>query len=167
MKHISDRVMIVAEAGVNHDGSLDRARRLIDIAAEAGADVVKFQTFRASGVASTHAPKARYQFANTSAAESQLDMLRKLELSEADHQALIEHAAQRAIRFLSTPFDVASLHMLMRFGLQVIKVPSGEITNGPLLLAVARTGRQVVVSTGMSTLAEVEKALSVLAFGYG
>jgi N-acetylneuraminate synthase len=167
MKATPARVLIVAEAGVNHNGSLDMARRLIDVAAEAGADAVKFQSFQASGVASARAPKARYQLAATGAAESQLEMLRKLQLSESDHEALIEHAARRSIRFLSTPFDVPSLHMLVsRFGFEVIKVPSGEITNGPFLLAVARTGCKVILSTGMSFLGEVEAALGVLAFGY-
>ena len=159
---------IVAEAGVNHNGSLDMARRLIDVAAAAGADAVKFQSFQASGVASAQAPKAHYQVAATGAAESQLEMLRKLELSEADHAALIEHAAHRAIQILSTPFDVPSLHMLVqRFGFELLKVPSGEITNGPFLLAVAHTGRKVILSTGMSSLGEVEAALGVLAFGFG
>jgi N-acetylneuraminate synthase len=168
MTTTSSRVFIVAEAGVNHNGSLDMARRLIDVAAAAGADAVKFQSFQASGVASAQAPKARYQVAATGAAESQLEMLRKLELSEADHAALIEHAARRAIHILSTPFDLPSLHMLVqRFGFELLKVPSGEITNGPFLLAVAHTGRKVILSTGMSSLGEVEAALGVLAFGFG
>ena len=168
MKTSTDRVFIVAEAGVNHNGSLDTARRLIDVAAEAGADAVKFQSFQASGVASAQAPKARYQLATTGGTESQLEMLRKLQLSESDHAALIEHAARRAIRVLSTPFDLPSLRMLVqRFCFYLLKVPSGEITNGPFLLAVARTGRKLILSTGMSSLGEVEAALGVLAFGYG
>jgi len=162
-----DRVFVIAEAGVNHNGSIDMARRLVDSAAEAGADAVKFQTFHASELVSRHAPKAEYQTRMTKAGESQLEMVRKLELSEADHETLISHAGNRGIAFLSTPFDVPSLHMLtQRFDLKTIKVPSGEITNGPFLLEIARTGRQVILSTGMSTLAEVETALSVLAHGY-
>ncbi len=166
-KSSEDRVFVIAEAGVNHNGSIDMACGLIEVAAAAGADAVKFQTFRASEVISRHAPKAEYQARTTDADESQLEMVRKLELSEADHETLIAHARNRGIDFLSTPFDMSSLRMLVqRFGLETIKIPSGEITNAPFLLAIARTGRQVILSTGMSTLGEVELALSVLAFGY-
>lgn len=166
-KFSADRVFVIAEAGVNHNGSIDMARALIDAAAEAGADAVKFQTFRASEVISRYAPKAEYQTRTTGADESQLEMVRRLELSEADHETLIAHARNRGIGFLSTPFDMPSLRMLThRFGLETIKIPSGEITNAPFLLAIARTGRRVILSTGMSTLAEVKMALSVLAFGY-
>lgn len=162
------RALIVAEAGVNHNGSLDLARRLIDVAAESGADVVKFQSFRAEELASAGAPKARYQEVTTSSAESQLDMLRKLQLTVPAHQELIAHARSRGIRFLSTPFDVPSLRLLTReLGLDLIKIPSGEITNGPLLLEVARSGCTIIMSTGMSSLAEVEAALGVLAYGFG
>jgi N-acetylneuraminate synthase len=167
MNTVAGHVLVIAEAGVNHNGSLELAQKLIDAAAAAGADVVKFQTFRADAVASARAPKARYQAATTDAAESQLEMLRRLQLSEADHRQLIERARGRGIQILSTPFDLPSLRMLTeRFGFPVIKVPSGEITNGPFLFEVARTGRRVILSTGMSTLAEVEAALGVLAFGY-
>ena len=158
---------IIAEAGVNHNGDIDLARQLIDVAADAGADAVKFQTFVAENVVSRHAPKAEYQTRTTGQAESQLEMIRKLELSEADHEALIAHAQARGIVFLSTPFDVPSLQLLtQRFGLQTIKIPSGEITNAPFLVAIARAARRVIVSTGMSTLEEVESALGVLAFGF-
>lgn len=166
MNTTSDRVLIVAEAGVNHNGSMDTARKLIDVAADAGADVVKFQTFRARQLASAAAPKARYQMATTSAAESQLDMLTRLELSEADHAVLIAHARERSMRLWSTPFDLPSLQLLLRCGFDVIKIPSGEITNAPFLLEIARTGNRVILSTGMSSLGEVESALAVLAFGY-
>jgi len=160
-------VVVIAEAGVNHNGSLERALGMIDAAAAAGADFVKFQTFRASELASARAPKAAYQLAQTDAAQSQLEMLRQLELSEADHAALWAHAARRTIGMLSTPFDLPSLTLLTRrLGIQLLKVPSGEITNGPFLLEVARTGRDVILSTGMSTLEEVAAALAVLAFGY-
>jgi len=158
---------IIAEAGVNHNGSLEMAEHLIDVAAEAGADAVKFQTFRGELGVSRHAPKANYQTRTTEKSESQLEMVRKLELTEADHVALIDRAKSRRIAFLSTPFDVPSLQMLTgRFGLETIKIPSGEITNAPFLLAIARVAKRVILSTGMSTLAEVEAALGVLAFGF-
>ncbi|BAV33515.1 hypothetical protein SCL_1202 [Sulfuricaulis limicola] len=158
---------IIAEAGVNHNGSLDLGRRLIDVAVAAGADAVKFQTFRAEQVASRHAPKAEYQAHATGKTETQLEMIRKLELSEADHAALIAHAGSRGITFLSTPFDLPSLRLLTeRFGMKTIKIPSGEITNAPFLLEIAQVATRVILSTGMSTLAEVEAALEMLAFGF-
>lgn len=158
---------IIAEAGVNHNGSVEMATRLVDVAADAGADAVKFQTFRAGELVSRHAPKAEYQTRTTGAAESQLDMVRKLELSEAAHEALIAHAKAKKIKFLSTPFDLPSLRLLTgRFDLDTIKIPSGEITSAPFLLEIARTGRKVILSTGMSSLNEVRMALGVLAFGY-
>lgn len=162
-----ERVLVIAEAGVNHNGSLAMALDLVDAAAEAGADIVKFQTFQADRLASRAAPKAEYQERTTGGGESQLDMLRRLELSPAMHDALIVRCAERGIRFLSTPFDFGSLDLLVsRYDMPVIKLGSGELTNAPLLLAAARTGRGVILSTGMSTLAEVEQALGVLAFGY-
>lgn len=161
------RALVIAEAGVNHNGSLERGLAMIDAAAAAGADYVKFQTFKAAELASSRAPKAAYQLAHTEKAQSQLEMLRQLELSQSDHEALQTHAAHRQIGFLSTPFDLPSLQLLTRrLGLPLLKVPSGEITNGPFLLEVARTGRDAIVSTGMSSLAEIETALAVLAFGY-
>jgi N-acetylneuraminate synthase len=158
---------IIAEAGVNHNGSLDMALKLVEAAAAAGADAVKFQTFNANRLASRHAEKAQYQVKTTGSGESQLEMLRKLELSPADHDTLITHALARGIEFLSTPFDTESLHLLTRrFGLTTIKISSGDLTNAPLLLDVARASRNVILSTGMATLAEVEAALGVLAFGW-
>ncbi len=163
----TDRIRIVAEAGVNHNGSLDLAIQLVDAAADAGADSVKFQTFKADQVASRFAKKANYQTLATSAVENQLDMIRSLELSESDHGVLIARAGKRNIGFLSTPFDLPSLMLLVeRFRLQTIKIPSGEITNTPFLLACARKRPRIILSTGMSTLGEVETALAVLAFGY-
>lgn len=159
-------VFVIAEAGVNHNGSIDRALRLVDVAADAGADAVKFQTFRAERLASRTAPKAEYQLRATGAAESQRDMLRKLELSEDAHRALLDRCRQRGIEFMSTPFDIESLRFLVEeIEMRWIKIPSGEITNGPLLLAAARTGKPILLSTGMSTLEEIGDALGVLAFG--
>lgn len=158
---------IIAEAGVNHNGSLELAKQLIDAAADSGADAVKFQTFRAEQLVARHAPKAVYQTRTTDAKESQFEMIRKLELTDADHEVLIAHAKARRIEFLSTPFDTASLHLLTnRFGLTTIKVSSGDITNAPFLLDIARAAQRVILSTGMSTLAEIEAALGVLAFGF-
>lgn len=160
-------VLIIAEAGVNHNGSLERALAMVDAAAAAGADVVKFQTFRAGEVISRKAPKAQYQVASTGSAESQLEMVRKLELTEADHRALLARARQRGITFLSTPFDLPSVRFLAReLALPTLKIGSGEITNAPLLLEAARAKPRVILSTGMSTLAEVAAALGVLAFGF-
>lgn len=164
---LQDRTFIIAEAGVNHNGSLDMARQLIDVAADAGADAVKFQTFKALSLVSQSAPKAAYQVDTTGNEESQFDMIRKLELDETAHRQLIAHCQQKGIQFLSTPFDFASVDLLAKtFDLPCLKIPSGEITNGPLLLYVAQTGKPVILSTGMSTLDEVEVALGVLAYGF-
>jgi N-acetylneuraminate synthase len=164
--NVDSPVFVIAEAGVNHNGSLELARQLIDAAADAGADAVKFQTFRSEAVISRFAAKADYQIANTGSQESQLEMARKLEFGEAEHAALIEHCARRGIQFLSTPFDLESVRLLTeRFHLERLKIPSGEITNLPLLLAVVRTGRSIIMSTGMATLEEVEFALAALAYG--
>lgn len=158
---------VIAEAGVNHDGSLGRARELVDVAAIAGADAVKFQTFRADELVTRTARKAAYQQETTDPAESQHGMLQALELGPSDHRALVEHCGRRGIQFLSTPFDIASLRFLAgELRVPRLKIPSGEVTNGPLLLEAARSGLPVIMSTGMSTLTEVEQALSVLAFGY-
>ena len=158
---------IIAEAGVNHNGSLESAKQLIDAAADAGADAVKFQTFRADQLVARHAPKAEYQTLTTDPKESQFEMIKKLELTEADHDVLIAYAKSKDIEFLSTPFDVTSLALLtQRFGITTIKVSSGDITNAPFLLQIARVAKRVILSTGMSTLAEVEAALGVLAFGF-
>ncbi|MEC9347184.1 MAG: N-acetylneuraminate synthase [Pseudomonadota bacterium] len=164
---MSRRVTVIAEAGVNHNGRLDLALDLVDAAAAAGADYVKFQTFDAAKLVTAAAPKADYQARQTGAGESQRAMLERLQLSEADHRALMERCTARGIRFLSTPFDAGSLDLLARtFALPVLKIGSGELTNGPFLLDLARTGRDLILSTGMGTLAEVEAALGVLAFGY-
>lgn len=162
-----NRVFIIAEAGVNHNGSLELARQLIDVAARAGADAVKFQSFRADQLVSRNTPKAEYQIDGEQDPESHYDMIKRLELSEIDHADLIARCRARSIQFLSSPFDLDSAEMLLhRFNLLQIKVASGEVTNAPLLLRVAQAQRRVILSTGMSTLEEVEAALGVLAFGY-
>lgn len=158
---------IIAEAGVNHNGSLAIAKKLVEVAAEAGANAVKFQTFKADKLVSRLAPKAEYQTRTTDASESQHEMIRKLELDGRAHETLIEHCKVCGIEFLSTPFDLESLELLSgRFDLPSIKIPSGDITNAPLLLKIAQTGKPVILSTGMSNLGDIENALGVLAFGY-
>lgn len=159
-------VYVIAEAGVNHNGDLELARRLVDCAAEAGADAVKFQTFDAKKLATRAAPKASYQQRTTDAAESQLEMLRKLELPREWHWELRERARSRGIEFLSTAFDADSLTFLEELDMPFYKVPSGELTNGPLLWQFARQGRPLVVSTGMATMSEVEQALAVIAHAF-
>ncbi len=156
-------VYILAEAGVNHNGNRDMAMALIDAAADAGADAVKFQTFKAQKLATKAAPKAAYQREHTDAQESQVTMLKKLELPEDWHKDLQAHAQSRGIEFLSTPFDADSLHFLCRLGLSKLKIPSGELVNAPLLWQFAHTGKPLIVSTGMATLSEVEEALAVIA----
>lgn len=161
------RVFVIAEAGVNHNGSVDMALALVEAAAKSGADAVKFQTFRADEVASRTAAKAGYQVRSTGNRETQLDMLRRLELSREAHRTLSDRCRERGLAFLSTPFDLDSARFLaVELGVPRIKIPSGEITNGPFLLGIARLGLPVILSTGMSTLAEVELALGVLAYGY-
>jgi len=152
---------------VNHNGSLEKALALIDAAADAGADVVKFQTFKSEAIISRFASKADYQVRSTGNDESQLEMVRKLELDEFSHSMLVAHCAKRAIQFMSTPFDLKSVDFLVNeLNVAKLKVPSGEITNGPLLLKVARSAKPVILSTGMCNLGEIEMALGVLAFGY-
>ncbi len=160
-------VYIIAEAGVNHNGSPELAKKLVEAVAEAGADAVKFQTFRAEKLASVSAQKAVYQQETTDAGESQVDMLHKLELPLEAYPELIALCKEKGVDFLSTPFETYSLRFLVEeCHISKIKIPSGEITNGPFLLEIARTGLPVILSTGMSTLGEVETALSVLAYGY-
>ncbi|MGX1324308.1 N-acetylneuraminate synthase [Bradyrhizobium sp. USDA 377] len=163
---MTTHTLIIAEAGVNHDGSLDKALALVDAAADAGAAIVKFQTFNAKALAGGAAKKADYQRRTTDAAESQLAMLERLELPQAAHHTLIAHAAERGIEFLSTPFDDASLGFLLSLKLPRIKIGSGDLTNAPLLHAAARAGATLILSTGMATLSEIEEALGVLAHGY-
>jgi len=163
---MSSRTLIIAEAGVNHNGSIANALALVDAAASAGADVVKFQTFRADKLVTAQAPKAEYQVSNTGERGSQLAMLAKLELSRDDHFVLAARARERGIRFMSTAFDPESLAFLATLAMPAIKIPSGDITCAPLLLQAARLDTPIIVSTGMSTLADIEAALGVLAFGF-
>jgi N,N'-diacetyllegionaminate synthase len=155
-------VFIIAEAGVNHNGSLEMALQLVDVAADAGADAVKFQTFTADALVSKTAQKADYQKQTTSADESQYAMLKRLELSKEDHLAIIKRCQARQIQFLSTPFDSSSIALLHTLGMTTYKVPSGELTNLPYLRQVGAVAQQVILSTGMANLAEVEDALQVL-----
>lgn len=152
------RCFIIAEAGVNHNGDVSLADKLVDAAAEAGADAVKFQTFRAEALVAAGAPLAEYQKSRSSG-KSQYEMIKALELSEADHKRLLARCAKAGVEFMSTPFDEASADMLVRLGLKRLKIPSGEITNKRLLEHVARKGKPVILSTGMSTLAEVKRAV--------
>ena len=158
----TNRIFIIAEAGVNHNGSTALAKQLIDVAAKAGADAVKFQTFTAGEMVSTDAPKAEYQKRTTDASESQLDMIKKLELSKENHQELIDYAKHKNITFLSTPFDERSMDLLVELGIPLIKISSGEITNHPFLKYIAKKGLPIILSTGMSTLEEVAEAVSVI-----
>jgi 2,4-diacetamido-2,4,6-trideoxy-beta-L-gulose transferase len=160
---VSGRTFVIAEAGVNHNGRLEVGLELVDAAAAAGADAVKFQTFRAADLATSAAPKADYQ-TRTTGVESQREMLARLELSEADHRALRARSIERGIEFMSSPFDIVSLELLVRLGVRRLKIGSGELTNGPLLLAAGRSGLPVILSTGMAALDEIEAALGVLAF---
>jgi N-acetylneuraminate synthase/N,N'-diacetyllegionaminate synthase len=153
---------IVAEAGVNHNGDPETARRLVDAAAQAGADAVKFQTFQASRLVSPRAPKAEYQTAATAKEESQLEMLRRLELSAEAHGDLYAHCRRLGILFLSAPFDEESAEFLNQLGVAAFKIPSGEITNIPFLERVADFGKPMIVSTGMACLGEVEAALNAI-----
>jgi N,N'-diacetyllegionaminate synthase len=156
------KTRIIAEAGVNHNGSLTLAKQLVDVAVEAGVDMVKFQTFSADRLAIADAPKAGYQLRSSSPQESQRDMLRRLELNEADHYELQQYCESRKIEFFSTGFDVTSLDLLANLGLKMFKVPSGEITNLPYLRRIASLADEVLLSTGMANLGEVEAAVDVL-----
>lgn len=156
------RVLIIAEAGVNHNGELKLAKKLIDVAAEAGVDYVKFQTFKADKIVTQSAEKAQYQKNVTGATESQYEMLKKLELTDAMHHELFNYCQKSSVQFLSTGFDIESVDFLLSLGQQLIKVPSGEITNLPYLRHIGSRQLPVILSTGMSTMDEIGDALSVL-----
>jgi len=159
---MNERILIIAEAGVNHNGCLTLAKQLIDAASEAGADLVKFQTFSAKRLAIRAAEKAEYQKQSSDNDESQYQMLKRLELSADMHQELIAHCVMRNIRFLSTGFDTGSIDFLESLGVNVFKIPSGEITNLPYLRHIGRLGKPVILSTGMSSMNDIEAAIDVL-----
>jgi N,N'-diacetyllegionaminate synthase len=161
---VADHVYVIAEAGVNHNGSLEQALLLVDAAAEAGADAVKFQSFIADEIVSASAVKAPYQLESTGGG-SQLEMIRALELDEDAHWELSRRCRQRGVEFLSAPFDIPSVAMLERLDVRILKVPSGQLTDLPYLRAVAAAGRPIILSTGMADLEEVRAALDVLAEG--
>jgi len=154
--------IIIAEAGVNHNGSMELAKKLIDVAVEAGSDYVKFQTFKAAKIASKSAAKAAYQQQTTSAGESQLDMLRKLELSDADHVLLQKYCAEKKIKFLSTAFDLDSIDTLKALGIKLGKIPSGEITNLPYLRKMAASFNELILSTGMCDMEELQSSVQAI-----
>lgn len=161
-----EHVTIIAEAGVNHNGSLETAFELVDAAAAAGVDYVKFQTFKADQLVSPSARMAAYQATNTGSNDtSQFEMLKALELDDAAHRKLVDYCNSKGVQFFSTAFDLASLDYLQRIGLDLFKVPSGEVTNGPYLRKLASFGKPILLSTGMCTLAEVEAAIELLVEG--
>ena len=154
--------LIIAEAGVNHNGDINLAKRLVDAAVQAGADIVKFQTFKADRLATTSAKKAEYQTETTDKAESQYDMLRRLELTNEMHVEIIDYCNQCQIKFLSTGFDIDSVNYLESLGQNIIKIPSGEITNKPYLRHIGSRGKKVIMSSGMANMAEIGAAIDVL-----
>ncbi len=156
------KVYIIAEAGVNHNGDIDIAYQLVDAARDAGVDAVKFQTFKADRLVAKAAPKAEYQKEATDSNESQADMLKRLELTEGEYRSLKNYCDKKGIQFLSTPFDEESVNFLNGLDLPIMKIPSGEITNLPLLVKIAKTGKKVLLSTGMSEMGEIQEAVDVL-----
>jgi len=158
----NNKVFIIAEAGVNHNGDMQMAKELIKSAAEIGADAVKFQTFKAADLVVKNAPKAAYQLQSTDAQESQYAMLKKLELSENDHIDLYEYSKKFNIEFMSTPFDISSAEFLLKLGVKRLKIPSGEITNFPFIKKIAQLGLPTLFSTGMSEMEDVTACLNVL-----
>jgi len=156
------KTFIIAEAGVNHNGSVEMAFQLIDVAAASGADAVKFQTFKAEKIIAANAAKAGYQKDTTGIDESQLEMVKKLELDETAHTRLYQYCQHKGIQFLSTPFDLESIDLLNRLGLEIFKIPSGEITNLPYLRKLGALKKRLILSTGMANLGEIEAALNVL-----
>ena len=155
-------VFIIAEAGVNHNGSIQIAKKLIDVAVEAGADAVKFQTFKAKNFVSRLAPKAKYQIKTTSKGESQFEMIQRLELNADAHKELIGYCKRKNIMFLSSPFDLESINLLDKAGLEIFKIPSGEITNLPYLRKIGSFRKKIIMSTGMANLIEIKNALDIL-----
>ena len=161
---MSKKIFVIAEAGVNHNGNLDIALQLVDVASESGADAIKFQTFDTSELVTTSAPKALYQTANLGIDLSQFDMLKNLELSKNSHRVLKQHTEERGLVFMSTAFDIPSLKFLVHdLGISCLKIPSGEVTNGPLLFEYGKTDRELIISTGMASIEEIRWALGVIA----
>lgn len=156
------KVLIIAEAGVNHNGSLELAKRLVDVAVNAGADIVKFQTFRAESLTTKNAVMADYQLQNTKGYKNQFEMLKKLELTDEMHIELYKYCNEKNIQFLSTAFDIKSINFLMQFNFPIWKIPSGEITNLPYLECLGKLNQKIIISTGMSNIKEVEEAIEVL-----
>lgn len=156
------KVLIIAEAGVNHNGDMELAKKLVDAAADAGADYVKFQTYKTDALLLETAEKAGYQKKIMGESENQYEMLKKLELCENNHVVLIEHCESRNVRFLSSPFDLDSIDLIAKLNLDFIKVPSGEITNFPYIRKVGGAGKKILLSTGMSNLGEIEAALNLM-----
>ena len=156
------RVFIIAEAGVNHNGSIELAKKLIDVASDSGVDAVKFQSFKADNLATKNTQKAIYQKKTTIPKESQFDMLKKLELSIEMHKELISYCSNKKIIFLSSPFDHESIELLDNLGLKIFKIPSGEITNLPYLRHIGKLDKKIILSTGMSNMDEVKNALNIL-----
>ena len=157
-----NKVFIIAEAGVNHNGSLELAKKLIDVAVVSGADAVKFQTFKAENLVSKNAQKADYQKQTTNNEESQFDMIKKLELDVQTHRILMDYCKEKNIMFLSTPFDHDSIDLLNDLGLEIFKIPSGEITNLPYLRHIGKLNKKVILSTGMADIGEIEDAMDIL-----
>jgi N-acetylneuraminate synthase len=164
-KNNSNKTLVIAEAGVNHNGDIKKAKQLIEIAASAGADFVKFQTFKAENLVTKNASKADYQIANDPSSNDQFSMLKQLELSQEDHHELIQHANEHGIKFLSTGFDLESLDFLHSLNMQLFKIPSGEITNLPYLKKIASFKKPVIISTGMANIQEIQDAVAVLTDG--
>lgn len=159
---MKQKTIIIAEAGVNHNGTISIAKKLVDIAAEAGADIIKFQTFTAENLVSKSAAKATYQIENTGTSETQWEMLKKLELGFNDHKTLIAYCKKKKIQFLSTPFDLPSIDLLVELGISIFKIPSGEINNLPFLQKIGKLRKTVILSTGMSELCEIKDAIDIL-----
>ena len=159
---MEDKVIIIAEAGVNHNGNFENAKKLIEAAANAGADYVKFQTFKADKLVSKDAELANYQKVSVENDDTQYKMLKKLEMPEDWYFKLIEHSIKNGIKFLSTGFDEESIDFLEKYSVDFYKIPSGEITNKPLLIHIARKGRPIVISTGMATMNDINNAIQVL-----
>lgn len=159
---MKNKVIIIAEAGVNHNGSVELAKKMIDVAAEAKADMIKFQSFKTECEISKNAPKADYQKAITGEEESQFEMAKKLELTEEEHKELMRYCQEKGVVFFSTPFDFWSIDLLNNLGMDTIKIPSGELTNLPYLEKIAALKKKIILSTGMATLGEVESAIAIL-----